>query len=319
MPTHSPLPMRHGLRAAWVRTPDRDPANPMPWASMRDFLRHRLPAEVDVDAMLADGRFVDDDGRPWNGDEIYRPHTFVHFHRDLRPEPELPFELDVLHVDERIVVVDKPHFMASIPRGRHVTQSVVVKAREMLDLPELGPAHRLDRLTAGVLVLTTEQRWRAPYQRMFEARVPAKTYEALAPLRDDLELPRRVESHIRKDHGTTQAYEVAGAAINAVTDVHLEERRVVTAGDEDDARVHQIGLYRLEPSTGRTHQLRVHMSGLGVPICGDPLYPRELAVDIDDYSTPLQLLARRLEFVDPLDGRTRVFTSRRELTLGDAT
>ena len=102
---------------------------------MRDFLRHKLPAEVDVDAMLADGRFVDDDGRPWNGDEIYRPHTFVHFHRDLRPEPELPFELDVLHVDERIVVVDKPHFMASIPRGRHVTQSVVVKAREMLGLP----------------------------------------------------------------------------------------------------------------------------------------------------------------------------------------
>ena len=129
MPTHSPLPMRHGLRAAWVRTPDRNPADPAPWPTMRAFLRAKLPADVDVDAMLHAGRFVDDEGRRWNGGEPYRPHTFVHFHRDLRDEPELPFALDVLHVDERIVVVDKPHFMATIPRGRHVTQSVVVKAR----------------------------------------------------------------------------------------------------------------------------------------------------------------------------------------------
>lgn len=272
---------------------------------MRDFLRDKLPPEVDVDRMLAAGRFVDDHGRAWTGREIYRPHTFVHFHRDLRPEPELPFELDVLHVDERIVVVDKPHFMASIPRGRHVTQSVVVKARTTLDLPELGPAHRLDRLTAGVLVLTTEPRWRAPYQQMFEARIPQKTYEALAPVRDDIVLPRRVESHIQKKHGTAQAYEVPGAPVNAITDVDLRERRG------------SIGVYELKPHTGRTHQLRVHMNGLGIPICGDPLYPVDAHVDVDDYSTPLQLLARRLEFVDPVDGHTRTFESQRQLSLPD--
>lgn len=274
----------------------------MPWASMRDFLRDKLPADVDVDAMLAQGRFVDDHGRAWFGDEIYRPHTFVHFHRDLRPEPELPYELDILHVDDRIVVVDKPHFMASIPRGRHVTQSVVVKVRTMLDRPELGPAHRLDRLTAGVLVLSSERRWRAPYQKLFEARAVVKTYEALAPVRDDLALPCRVESHIRKTHGTPQAYEVDGAPVNAVTDVALIERR------------DGVGVYDLRPQTGRTHQLRVHMNRLGVPICGDPLYPVDTQVDIDDYSTPLRLLARRLAFVDPVDGRERIFESRRSLT-----
>lgn len=312
MPVPSPLPMRHGLRAAWVRTPDRDAREPLPWPTMRDFLRAKLPADVDVDAMLDGGRFVDDAGRPWTGAEPYRPHTFVHFHRDLRDEPTVPEPLEILHQDERIVVVDKPHFMASIPRGRHVMQSVVVQARLKLGLPELGPAHRLDRLTAGVLVLTTEQRWRAPYQRLFEERSARKTYLALAGVREDLELPRRVESHIRKVHGVAQAFEVPGAPINAITDVRLDE--VLDAGAESmpDGRV---GRYRLSPLTGRTHQLRVHLNSLGIPIVGDPLYPTNRDVDVDDFSTPLQLLAHRLEFVDPVDGEHRCFTSGRRLSV----
>lgn len=302
MPTHSPLPMRHGLPAAWVRTPDFDRTNPMPWQTMGEFLRHKLPAEVDVEGMLADGRFVDDDGRAWTGNEIYRPHTFVHFHRDLRDEPEIPDSLTVLHQDERIVVVDKPHFMASIPRGRHVTQSVVVQARNLLGIPTLGPAHRLDRLTAGVLVLTTRPEFRGPYQQMFEARIPKKAYEAIAPWRHGLNLPLTVKSHIQKKHGIEQAFEVPDAPINAITHVDVIERRGEWA------------CYRLNPETGRTHQLRVHLNGLGIPIAGDPLYPEITKVSIDDFSTPLQLLARELRFIDPIDGRERVFRSQRQLT-----
>lgn len=281
---------------------------------MGDFLRAKLPDGVDVDGMLARERFVDDRGRPWRGDEAYRPHTFVHFHRELREEPEVPFELTVLHEDERIVVVDKPHFLASIPRGRHVTQSVVVKARAMLDNPLLAPAHRLDRLTAGVLVLTTEPRWRAAYQGIFEARTARKTYEAVAGFDPTLELPRRVESHIRKKHGLAQAFEVPGAPVNAITDIELIEHR------------DGVGRYRLTPATGRTHQLRVHLNGLGVPIVGDPLYPIvRLDDDIDDFTRPLQLLARTLTFEDPIDGTPHAFASRRRLAwpdgspVGDAT
>lgn len=307
MPDFHPLPRRHGLAAAWVRTPDRDRANPRPWATMGDFLRHKLPEAVDVEGMLAAGRFVDDAGRPWSGDEPYQPHTFVHFHRDLRDEPEVPFPITVLHEDERIVVVDKPHFMASIPRGRHVTQSVVVKVRQMLDEPYLAPAHRLDRLTAGVLVLTKQPQWRAAYQKIFEARTARKTYEAIAPYRDDLEFPVTIESHIRKQHGLAQAFEVPGAPINAITRVEIAERR----GD--------FARYRLFPATGRTHQLRVHLNGLGIPILGDPLYPAvRLDDDIDDFTTPLELLAKTLTFTDPVDGSARHFASKRDLRLPDA-
>lgn len=275
----------------------------MPWPTMRAFLHDKLPDHVDVDGMLARERFVDDHGRPWSGDEPYRPHTFVHFHRELRDEPEVPFELVVLHEDERIVVVDKPHFLASIPRGRHVTQSVVVKARAMLDEPLLAPAHRLDRLTAGVLVLTRQPQWRAAYQSIFEARTAQKTYEAIAPYDPSLELPRRVESHIRKQHGLAQAFEVPGAPVNAITDIDVTEVRGAFAR------------YRLTPATGRTHQLRVHLNGLGVPIVGDPLYPHvRLDDDIDDFTRPLQLLAKTLEFVDPVDDTPRRYSSERSLT-----
>lgn len=299
MPPRSPLPPRHGLGAAWVRTPDRDPA--APWATLGEWLRHRLPERVDVTSMLADGRFVDGRGEPVDGSEPYTPHTFLWFHRDLREEPRVPGRVEVLHRDERLVVVDKPPFLSTIPRGGHVVESVVVRLRAALDLPELTPAHRLDRVTSGVLVLTTERRWRGAYQAMFQDRAVRKTYRALAPWREDLEQPVVVRNHLRKERGQWQVRVVPDAPVNAETLVELEERR----GD--------LAVYRLTPRTGQTHQIRAHLWGLGAPILGDPLYPEVLDVPVDDFSTPLQLVAHELAFDDPVDGSARRFRSRRDL------
>lgn len=173
---------------------------------MRDFLIARLgPLGADgVDRQLAAGGFVAADGRPWSGDEPYQANTFVWFHRELRDEPLVPFAEEILHRDERIVVADKPHFLSTIPRGRHVVQSLVVRLRTRLGLPELGPAHRLDRLTAGVVLLTTEPRWRATYQGLFEQRAVHKTYRAIAPFDPELTVPRRLGGHIVKRRGVLQ-------------------------------------------------------------------------------------------------------------------
>ncbi len=301
MPPRSPLPARHGLSAAWVRTPDRDPDAPAPWTTMGGWLAHRLPEHVDVPAMLAAGRFVHADAAPVRADEPYRPHTFVWFHRDLREEPAVPGRVQVLHRDERLVVVDKPPFLSSIPRGRHVAQSAVVRLRAELGLPELAPAHRLDRLTSGVLMLTTERRWRGPYQSLFEQRAVAKVYTALAPLRPHLAEGAVLRSHIRKQRGVLQAEELPGAPANAETRVELVEARG------------ELAVYRLHPLTGRTHQLRLQLCSQGAPIVGDPLYPEVRDVDVDDFTAPLQLLAAELSFTDPVDGRPRRFTSSRRL------
>lgn len=303
MPPRSPLPARHGLAAAWVRTPDRNGAEPQAWVTMGEWLRGRLPEFVDVAAMLADQRFVGEDGRVIRDDDPYAPHEFVWFHRDLRDEPEVPGAIHVVHRDERLVVVDKPAFLSSIPRGRHVTQSVVVRLRDELGLPELSPLHRLDRVTSGLLMLATEQRWRGPYQTAFEHRAVAKTYWALAPLRDDLTLPTVVRNHLHKARGVWQGEVVPDAPPNAETLVELES--------EVDGR----GVYRLTPRTGRTHQLRLHLLGLGIPIVDDPLYPDVLDVPVDDFSRPLQLLAGELAFTDPVDGQVRQFRSVRRLPL----
>lgn len=270
---------------------------------MGAWLRHRLPDRVDIVAMLAERRFVHDDGSPVREDEPYTPHTFVWFHRDLPDEAPVPGRIRIVHRDDRLLVVDKPAFLSSIPRGRHVRESVVVRLRDELDLPELSPLHRLDRVTSGLLMLATERRWRGPYQSMFQAGTVQKTYRALAPVRSDLTLPLTVRNHLAKRRGHWQGEVVAGAPGNAETRVELE--RIVDG----------VGLYRLSPRTGRTHQLRLHLAGLGIPIVNDPLYPDVLDIAIDDFTRPLQLLAAELSFTDPVDGVARAFTSARQLPL----
>jgi tRNA pseudouridine32 synthase/23S rRNA pseudouridine746 synthase len=270
---------------------------------MGAWLEHKLAPRVDVTSLLADERFVYADARPVRVDDRCVAHTFVWFHRDLRDEPEVPGSLPVIHRDERLVVVDKPAFLSAIPRGDHVVQSVVVRLRAELGLPELSTLHRLDRVTSGVLMLATEQRWRAPYQQLFERGAVRKTYRALAPWRADLELPITVRNHIAKERGAWRAEVVPDAPVNAETFVDVESR---------DG---ELAVYRLSPRTGRTHQLRLHLYGLGIPIVDDPLYPVVRDVSVDDFSRPLQLLASELSFTDPVDGTERRFESLRQLPL----
>ncbi len=310
MPPRSPLPPRLGLDAAWLRTEDLDKGRPRPWAHMREWLVHRVGAHVDVTAFIRSERFVYEDGAPVRLEDPYLPHTFVWFHRDLPHEAPVPGRIEVVHRDDRILVIDKPPFLSSIPRGKHVRESVVVRLRHELGLPELTPLHRLDRVTSGLLLLATEKRWRGPYQSMFmRGGEVGKTYRAVAPLREDLELPATVRNHLGKSVGVLQAHVVPGAAPNAESRIELES--VLPGGPGQSDR----GVYRLTPVTGKTHQLRMHMWELGIPIDGDPLYPRVLDISVDDFSTPLQLLASELRFTDPVDGTRREFRSTRQLPL----
>lgn len=294
----APLGQREGVDPVRVRLPGDGG-----WATVGAFLRDRYGPAVGADrveAMLAAGRFVARSG-PVRAQTPYEGGDWVWFHRDFAAEQPVPFALRVVHRDERIVIADKPHFLATVPRGRHVTETAMARLRRELGLPDLSAAHRLDRLTAGLVLFVVRPQDRGAYQTLFRDRRVRKEYEGLAAYDPRLALPRTVRSRIVKDRGVIAAREEPGPA-NAESRVEL--------------LAHRDGLarYRLLPATGRTHQLRVHMNALGLPLLNDPVYPRLLPEPpADDFTRPLQLLARALEFTDPLTGRTVRCESAREL------
>lgn len=293
----APLPIRDGLDPTRVRMPESAEQ-----VTVLDYLCARFPQDATrLIEKVSEGEIVDATGRSIDPFTELVPRSDIYLYRDPPVEPVVPATLDVLHRDDNLLVVDKPHFLATTPRGAYIARSALVLLRRAFDLPELSPAHRLDRLTAGVLVFTVRRAARRPYQELFAERAVNKRYEAFAPLATHLELPAIVRSRIIKERGVLQAREVPGEP-NAETTVALGD----TIGG--------CGLYLLEPRTGKTHQLRVHLSSLGIPIIGDNLYPSFYEVADDDYSEPLRLLARSLEFADPLTGEARRFVSRRALT-----
>ncbi|MEV7016339.1 pseudouridine synthase [Streptomyces sp. NPDC093991] len=293
-----PLPQRDGVDPVRVRLPAGGPG-----ATVREHLVLRLAADpAQIDALFTAGGIVGADGRPVPPDTPYAPGLCVWFHREMPAETPVPFPLRVVHQDEHLVVVDKPHFLATTPRGGHVRQTALARLRHELGLPRLTAAHRLDRLTAGLVLFTVRPEERGAYQTLFRDRRVHKEYEAVAPYDPALGLPRTVRSRIVKERGTLTAREVEGEP-NAVTRVELLAHRA-----------DGLGRYRLVPGTGQTHQLRVHMNALRVPILGDPLYPEVTApAPAGDFRRPLQLLARELAFTDPVTGAERRFTSGRVL------
>ncbi|MFJ2440413.1 pseudouridine synthase [Streptomyces sp. NPDC087658] len=298
-PPPSPLPQRDGIDPVRLRLPP-DPDGV--WGSVRDHLVARFGAAIGVarvDAMLREGRFAAADG-PVGAADPYTAGRYVWFHRDFAAEERVPFEVGVVYRDERIVVADKPHFLATTPRGRHITETALARLRSGLGLPLLQPAHRLDRLTAGLVLFVVRPEDRGAYQTLFRDRLVRKEYEAVAAYDPGVALPVTVRSRIEKERGVLAAREVAGEP-NAESRIELLEHR---AG---------LGRYRLRPTTGRTHQLRVHMNALGLPLLNDPLYPVVREEEPDSYARPLQLLARALEFTDPVTGVPYRFESRLRL------
>ncbi|MEV8428049.1 RluA family pseudouridine synthase [Streptomyces chartreusis] len=296
-PPPSPLPQREGVDPVRFRLPAGDA-----WATVRDHLVARLaPGAEVIDEMLDAGRIVDATGSPVSRDTAYRPGMYVWFHRELPDEERVPFAVDIVYRDEHVVVADKPHFLATTPRGSHVAETALARLRRELGTSTLSAAHRLDRLTAGLVLFTVRPEERGSYQTLFRDKRVVKEYEAVAPYDPSVDLPRTLRSRIIKERGVVAAREVEGEP-NAVSRVELLEHRMGRAR------------YRLVPLTGQTHQLRVHMSALGVPILGDPLYPMVTGpAAAGDFRRPLQLLARVLEFTDPITGREHRFVSPRVL------
>jgi tRNA pseudouridine32 synthase/23S rRNA pseudouridine746 synthase len=281
--------------------PSRLQLPPGPWTTLLDGLCARFPrvSRETWTHRFERGRVQDAHGRPLAATAAYRVGAEIRYFREVPDEPPIPFEETVLHVDEHLVVADKPHFLPVTPAGAHVRETLLARLVARLGNPHLVPLHRIDRDTAGLVLFSAEPRSRGAYQSLFRERRIAKRYEARAPALPALAFPRTRVSRIEPGAPFPRMHEVEGAPNS--------ETRIEVIG-----RAADVWRYALSPITGRKHQLRVHMAALGAPILGDPLYASGGAGE-GGHSRPLQLLARMLSFDDPITGRTRTFVSEREL------
>jgi tRNA pseudouridine32 synthase / 23S rRNA pseudouridine746 synthase len=297
--------IREGVGASQVHCPVG------PWPTVFDFLCERFGfvAPAQWRQRFESGRVLNAQGIALPLLAAYRSKQVVYYFRSVHHEPCIPYQATVLYQDDRLVVADKPHFLPVIPSGQYVQETLLVRLKRSLNLPDLVPLHRIDRDTAGLVMFCSQPKYRASYHALFRDGAIVKTYHALAPYSAQLaqSLPLTVINRLETANNFMQMQPVSGPP-NTRTDV---------IAIEPLANQPDIALYTLRPRTGKRHQLRVHMMGLGVPIIGDGIYPAFLAQrDISVLGhAPLQLLAQSLAFTDPVSGQAQQFESQRRLTL----
>ena len=276
-----------------------------PPANILEFLDRRFPrvGRATWIARIGTGMVTDEAGSPVTLTTPYLPNSRLRYFREVPAEAPIPFHETIVYHDDNVLVACKPHYLPVTPSGPYVNECLLYRLRKTTGNPDLVLVNRLDRETAGLVLVSTSKPTRDLYYELFRKGTVHKLYEAVAPL---VSPPAGgewiIESRIEKGDRWFVSKEVEGAP-NARTKIRLIAAR------------EGLGLYELEPSTGKQHQLRLHMASIGAPIVNDGLYPvlqpsREL-----DFSQPLQLLAKSLAFDDPVTGQQRAFQSSRRLAM----
>jgi len=303
------LPLRHGVGPSTVVLPGGHHGR---WATLAEFLAQRFPAVSHAQWVqrMQRGEVVDAQGCPVDPAHPFVAQQRYHYYREWPDEPLLPFEESVLFEDDWLLVADKPHFLPVTPKGRHVRETLLARLRDRTGLAELSPIHRIDRETAGVVVFAKQRSTRHAYQQLFADGAVYKRYEAIVSLpAQPHSVPPPLQPWVRRSRLEPASHFMqmrestdAQALPNAETRFTALEQRG--------------GWLRLqlEPSTGKRHQLRVHLTAQGMPIAGDRIYPVLAPEGSDRPDDPLRLLACEIGFVDPVTGATRHFRTAHTLS-----
>jgi tRNA pseudouridine32 synthase / 23S rRNA pseudouridine746 synthase len=274
-----------------------------PYPTILSFLSIRFPA-IPLETWkkrISEGKVLDEKTGPITLDSRYTPLNRLFYFREVSSEPTIPFAEKILHLDDDILVACKPHFLPVTPGGRYVNECLLNRLRISTGIEDLVPLHRIDRETAGIVLFSVNKSSRGRYGTLFMNGQVEKTYQALATCLPTQETASwDVADRIERGKPWFRMRAAPGM-VNARSAINLVEVK------EGRAR------FILHPLTGKTHQLRIHMSGLGFGILNDRYYPDLQEESEDNFGTPLQLVAHKLRFRDPLSGRLRAFESEREL------
>lgn len=284
--------MHNGCRASTLHLP---PGN---WTTVLECLCSHFPViskKIWI-ARFNEGLILDADGHSLAKNHPYRQNLRIHYFREVEDESPIPFDEKIIYRDDHLLITDKPHFLPVMPAGRYVKETLQNRLARRFPSLDMSPLHRIDRHTAGLVMFSCNARSRGVYQQMFREKRIIKHYQAIAPALTDRTFPFLHRSCLKAGDPFFRMEEVEGES-NSETRLDVLERRET------------FWRYALSPITGKKHQLRVHMAGLGAPICNDPFYPTLLDDGVDDYNKPLKLLANRIVFTDPLTGRRHDFES----------
>lgn len=232
-----------------------------------DLSRSRWQKVIDEGLVVVDDQVVTKAAHPLAGGELIQAVVPPPKPSELTPEP---IPLDILYEDDRLLVINKPAGMVVHPAPGH-SEGTLVHAALAHD-PDIrgvggkkrpGVVHRLDMDTSGVLLMAKDDGAHQSLQRQFKGREVGKRYLALV----DGSPPTpsgRVEAPIGRhsSHRKKMAVVVGERGRRAVSVYHTEERFAAHT------------LLRVEPETGRTHQIRVHLAFLECPVVGDRVYGR---------------------------------------------
>ena len=329
----SPLPVRNGVNATRLHLPRTGP-----WDTVAQYLLERF-GHVDPEGILRrfdDGEIVGIGGVKLDRQTPMGEHEFIWYYRSLPVETPIPFEAKILHQDEHLLVVDKPHFLPTTPGGKFIQESALVRLRNQTGIDDLVPMHRLDRATAGVILFAVNPETRGAYQMLFERREIAKRYKAVVALAPGDGLETGVVLQANGEHSQQRTSEELRALLagmpmtyeNRMSKVKGQLRSIVEDGEPNAQTLinvqaigrstgfhagTEVALMDLEPHSGKTHQLRIHLASLGLGIVNDAFYPRLWDLAPDAYDRPLQLLAHTISFTDPLTGAARCCSSAQSL------
>ncbi|MCX0333164.1 pseudouridine synthase [Acinetobacter radioresistens] len=292
-------PMIDGVSASKVFLPLKSQAN-----TIYEHLTQQFP-HINANEWMQrfeDGLVYTTHGQKLRIDSIYEGNQHIYYYRFLSKETPVPFEHHILHETDEFLVVDKPHFLTMSPTGQYVQETLLVRLKKQTGIETLTPIHRLDRETAGVVLFSKRPETRGLYQKLFAERKVEKTYHAVAPFKPELNFPINLTLRLDKGEPFYTMQIVEG------------ESNTETLIDLLDVRAHWAK-YQLKPRTGKQHQLRVHLNHLGIPIQNDNFYPIVQHKSDNDFTAPLQLLAKEITFIDPVDLVKKTYQSGFELLL----
>ncbi len=267
-----------------------------------DFSRARLQKWVRSGELTVDGQALKTTYRI-SGGETLRLDALPERHGEVLPQD---IALDIIHVDDDIIVINKPAGLVVHPAAGHrdgtLQNALLHFDFGLATLPRSGIVHRLDKDTTGVMVVARSLRAHTSLVEQLQARQMSRVYEALA--KGETNMSGTVDAPIGRHPRDRKRMAVVAAGKPAISRFRVMRRFQ--------------GISHLEVSleSGRTHQIRVHLQHIGHPLVGDPVYgkPRKAVKDmpealreiISDF--PRQALhARRLSLVHPATGEPVFF------------